>query len=73
MSEPPWSVYEEAAELKAERDALLRACKVWRNATEDRCRLLSSREATDAMLAPDRALIEAIKKVEDKPKEEDDG
>lgn len=43
---------------------LLSAIKVHRNATESRCRLLSSREATDSMLKPDRDLYIAAEQIE---------
>lgn len=45
---------------------LLSAIKVWQNATESRCRLLSNRESSDSMLAPDRALIEATREIEER-------
>jgi hypothetical protein len=47
----------------AERDAFLSAFKVWRNATESRCRLLSSRESSDSMLFPDKAFIEEVERI----------
>ena len=57
-------------EVAAERDSLqanltelLSAYKVWKNATESRCRLLSSREASDTMLFPDRAFIAAADQI----------
>jgi hypothetical protein len=48
---------------KRERNELLSAYRVWKNATEERCRLLSKREALDAMLFPDRAFIEAVERI----------
>lgn len=49
--------------LQADRRAFLSAFKVWKDATEKRCRLLSSREATDSTLFPDRAFIEAVEQI----------
>lgn len=42
---------------------VLSAFKVWKQATESRCRLLSSREASDTMLFPDRAFIDAVEEI----------
>lgn len=52
-----------AAGLRA-RDELLSAIKQHRNATESRCRMLSSREASDSLLKPDRDLYEVAERVE---------
>lgn len=52
------------SDAEAELRELLSACRVWRNATEKRLRLISTREATDCMLFPDRALIKAIDRTE---------
>lgn len=41
-----------------QRDQLLSAIKVHRNATESRLRLLSNREGSDGMLKPDRDLYD---------------
>jgi hypothetical protein len=45
---------------------LLSACKQWRQATESRLRLITNREMSDSLLAPDKALFEAIDKAEGK-------
>jgi hypothetical protein len=46
---------------------LLGAAKQWRQATESRIRLITNREMSDCLLAPDKALFEAIDKAESKP------
>lgn len=54
---------DQARLYKQQRDELLSAYKVWKDATVKRCKLLSSREATDSMLFPDQAFIEAVERV----------
>ena len=57
-----------AAEARAgkaaeQRDRLLSAYKVWKDATLKRCKLLSSRESSDSMLFPDQAFIETADRI----------
>ena len=58
-------VVPEARAKKAEeqRDRLLSAYKVWKDATLKRCKLLSSRESSDSMLFPDQAFIETADRI----------
>jgi hypothetical protein len=60
------SHYEPIAEEKLQK--LASAVKVWRNATEDRLRLLAASarhpELSDLMIKPDRDLCEALEEVE---------
>jgi hypothetical protein len=56
----------EAEQKRQPLDDLLSSCKQWRQATESRLRLVTNREMSDSLLAPDKALFDAIEKAEEK-------